>query len=204
MTRRSNPCQANHSSSFEVPAWLRSMAIETLTPRSLARSRASAIGREKKLNIAMSMDIRVALIARMRARSMPAFGENIWRGKLSLLNEIGVSVSYPLPGTKFHERVRAELGTKQNWLDSEDLSLMFQGAYTTEFYRALRDALHAEVETWSRKARRESASGAEAWQAADVGAARVGALWQRVEELERTCRNGEPAMVPLLACSDAV
>lgn len=119
-------------------------------------------------------------------------------------DEIGVSVSYPLPGTKFHERVRAELGTKQNWLDSEDLSLMFQGAYTTEFYRALRDALHAEVETWSRKAWRESASGAEAWQAADAGAARVAALWQRVEELEKTCRNGEPTMAPLVACSDAV
>jgi len=119
-------------------------------------------------------------------------------------DEIGVSVSYPLPGTKFYERVRAELGTKQNWLDSEDLSLMFQGAYTTEFYRALRDALHAEVETWSWKARRESASGAEAGQATYAGSARVAALWQRIEELERTCRNGEPTMVPLVACSDAV
>ena len=119
-------------------------------------------------------------------------------------DEIGVSVSYPLPGTKFHERVRAELGTKRNWLDSEDLSVMFQGSYTTEFYRALRDALHAEVETWSWKARRESASFTEAWQAADAGSSRVAALWQRVEELERTCRNAEPTLVPLVACSDAV
>jgi radical SAM superfamily enzyme YgiQ (UPF0313 family) len=119
-------------------------------------------------------------------------------------DEIGVSVSYPLPGTKFYERVRAELGAKQNWLDSEDLSLMFQGAYTSEFYRALRDALHAEVETWSWKARRESASFAEAWQAADAGSSRVATLWQRVEELEQTCRNAEPTMVPLVACSDAM
>ena len=119
-------------------------------------------------------------------------------------DEIGISVSYPLPGTKFYERVRAELGTKQNWLDSEDLSFMFQGAYTTEFYRALRDAMHAEVETWSWKARRESACFAEAWQAADGGSSRVAALWQRVEELEKTCRNAEPTLVPLMACSDAV
>ena len=119
-------------------------------------------------------------------------------------DEIGVSVSYPLPGTKFYERVRAELGAKQNWLDSEDLSLMFQGAYTTEFYRALRDALHAEVETWSWKARRESASFTQAWQAADAGASRVASLWQRVDELEKTCRNAEPTLAPLVACSDAV
>lgn len=119
-------------------------------------------------------------------------------------DEIGVSVSYPLPGTKFYERVRAELGSKQNWLDSEDLSVMFQGAYTTDFYCALRDALHAEVETWSWKARRESTSFAAAGQAADAGSSRVVALWQRVEELERTCRNAEPTMVPLVACSDAV
>ena len=119
-------------------------------------------------------------------------------------DEIGVSVSYPLPGTKFYEHVRAELGTKQNWLDSEDLSVMFQGAYTTEFYRALRDALHAEVETWSWKARRESAAFTEAWQAADAGSSRVAALWQRVEELEQTCRNAEPTLLPLVACSDAV
>jgi len=60
-------------------------------------------------------------------------------------DDIGVSVSYPLPGTRFYERVREQLGEKTNWEDSEDLSMMFQGAYSTEFYRALHDALHAEV-----------------------------------------------------------
>jgi len=119
-------------------------------------------------------------------------------------DEIGVSVSYPLPGTKFFERVREELGEKQNWLDSEDLSVMFKGAYTTEFYRALRDALHREVETWSWKARRQSASFAEASQAADAPSSRVAALWQRVEELEQSCRNAEPTLLPLVACSEAV
>ena len=60
-------------------------------------------------------------------------------------DDIGVSVAYPLPGTKFYELVEAQLGAKKNWEDSDDLAMMFRGAYTSEFYRALRDALHLEV-----------------------------------------------------------
>jgi len=33
-------------------------------------------------------------------------------------DDIGVSVSYPLPGTKFFDRVQAQLGAKTNWSDS--------------------------------------------------------------------------------------
>jgi radical SAM superfamily enzyme YgiQ (UPF0313 family) len=65
-------------------------------------------------------------------------------------DDIGVSVSYPLPGTKFHQLVSAQLGAKANWTDSADLAMMFQGAYSSEFYRALADALHLEVRTPSR------------------------------------------------------
>src|SRR5580692_3210610 len=36
-------------------------------------------------------------------------------------DEIGISVSYPLPGTKFHQRVRDRLGEKRNWTQSDDL-----------------------------------------------------------------------------------
>ena len=64
-------------------------------------------------------------------------------------DDIGVSVSYPLPGTKFFDRVQAQLGDKTNWSDSEDMAMMFQGAYTNEFYRALHDALHAQVDSWN-------------------------------------------------------
>jgi len=60
-------------------------------------------------------------------------------------DDIGVSVSYPLPGTKFHQLVSAQLGRKANWTDSGDLAMMFRGAYSSEFYRALADALHLEV-----------------------------------------------------------
>jgi anaerobic magnesium-protoporphyrin IX monomethyl ester cyclase len=69
-------------------------------------------------------------------------------------DDVGISVSYPLPGTKFHARVSSELGEKVNWRDSDDLSMMFRGAYSTEFYRELADALHEEVRgrepDWSR------------------------------------------------------
>ena len=60
-------------------------------------------------------------------------------------DDIGISVSYPLPGTKFHQIVSARMGAKANWDNSADLSAMFQGSYSTEFYRALADALHIEV-----------------------------------------------------------
>lgn len=61
-------------------------------------------------------------------------------------DEIGVSVSYPLPGTVFHERVVAELGARRNWRDTDELAMLFQGTFDTAFYRMVRDALHAEVD----------------------------------------------------------
>ena len=51
--------------------------------------------------------------------------------------EIGISVSYPLPGTRFFEMVRAELGEKRNWVDSGDLEMMYRGPFATSFYRQL-------------------------------------------------------------------
>lgn len=60
-------------------------------------------------------------------------------------DDIGVSVAYPLPGTKFHERVRAQLGAKQNWNDTDDLAMLFRGTYSTDFYRRLRTVLHDEA-----------------------------------------------------------
>jgi len=62
-------------------------------------------------------------------------------------DEIGVSVAYPLPGTEFHSRVQAQLGRQRNWKDTGDLAMLFQGAYSSAFYRQIRNALHSEVET---------------------------------------------------------
>ncbi len=90
-------------------------------------------------------------------------------------DDIGVSVSYPLPGTRFHQLVAGQLGSKANWRDSGDLSMMFRGEYSSEFYRALADALHIEV-------RRPEA-------AADLCEA-----WSRVSELRTAGRAVEVAL----------
>jgi anaerobic magnesium-protoporphyrin IX monomethyl ester cyclase len=60
-------------------------------------------------------------------------------------DEIGVSVSYPLPGTKFYDLVKAQLGRKTHWQESNDLEMMFQGTYTSDFYRAIRNLLHDQI-----------------------------------------------------------
>jgi anaerobic magnesium-protoporphyrin IX monomethyl ester cyclase len=57
-------------------------------------------------------------------------------------DDIGVSVSYPLPGTKFYETVRAQLREKQNWRDSDDLDMMFVGTYPPAFYKRLHRLVH--------------------------------------------------------------
>jgi anaerobic magnesium-protoporphyrin IX monomethyl ester cyclase len=59
--------------------------------------------------------------------------------------DIGVSVSYPLPGTQFYERVRQELGVKQNWFDSSDLSMMYNATFAPEVYRRVHGLVHHEL-----------------------------------------------------------
>jgi anaerobic magnesium-protoporphyrin IX monomethyl ester cyclase len=60
-------------------------------------------------------------------------------------DEIGVSVSYPLPGTKFYELVKSQLQGKTHWHESNDLDMMFHGTYTSDFYRAIRNLLHEQI-----------------------------------------------------------
>jgi radical SAM superfamily enzyme YgiQ (UPF0313 family) len=104
--------------------------------------------------------------------------------------DIGVSVSYPLPNTVFHERVQKQLGSKRNWMDSDDLSILFQASYSNEFYRALRNALHAEVDSW-----RESSLEQDAM---------LGTLWNRVFTLEATCRTKTPTILPIFPSDDGL
>jgi radical SAM superfamily enzyme YgiQ (UPF0313 family) len=105
-------------------------------------------------------------------------------------DDIGVSVSYPLPGTKFFDRVQSQLSYKTNWSDSEDLSMMFQGAYTDEFYRALHDALHAQVRSFNSRDEYATSSPAE--------------LWNRVVQLEKSCRNARATVPPSFVSQDLV
>jgi anaerobic magnesium-protoporphyrin IX monomethyl ester cyclase len=101
-------------------------------------------------------------------------------------DDIGVSVSYPLPGTKFYSMVSEQLEHKTNWEDSDDLAMMFKGTYTNEFYHALHDALHLEVELTQASAR--------AGLNADslLGESELSNLWLRVMQLESQCRNVNP------------
>jgi anaerobic magnesium-protoporphyrin IX monomethyl ester cyclase len=62
-------------------------------------------------------------------------------------DDIGISVSYPLPGTRFYERVRDQLGDKRNWDQSTDLDPLFQGAFPRDFYQTLARTVHAEFRT---------------------------------------------------------
>ncbi|HEX5169222.1 MAG TPA: radical SAM protein [Cyclobacteriaceae bacterium] len=58
-------------------------------------------------------------------------------------DEAGISVSYPLPGTKFYDKVRDQLEEKQNWTDSADLAMMFHGTFHGDYYRMLHQYVHS-------------------------------------------------------------
>lgn len=59
-----------------------------------------------------------------------------------LPHDIGISVSYPLPGTKFYDKVQAMLGEKQNWSVSDDLAMMYTATYSQGYYRRLHRWVH--------------------------------------------------------------
>lgn len=63
-------------------------------------------------------------------------------------DEIGISVSYPLPGTKFFDNVKSTLGDKHNWIDSRDLDPMFHAEYSPDFYRTLHRLTHTKFRLW--------------------------------------------------------
>jgi len=104
-------------------------------------------------------------------------------------DEIGVSVSYPLPGTRFYEQVRAQLGRKTHWKDSGDLAMMFRGAYDSEFYRRFRDLLHRQVELLQSRQRLASR---------EYHEARIGldACWDALIASERDHRNPGATAAP--------
>lgn len=59
-----------------------------------------------------------------------------------LPHEIGISVSYPLPGTGFYEKVKEAMREKTNWTDSGELALMFRNTYAPSFYKQLHRFVH--------------------------------------------------------------
>jgi anaerobic magnesium-protoporphyrin IX monomethyl ester cyclase len=97
-------------------------------------------------------------------------------------DEIGVSVSNPLPGTKFYQMVGAQLGEKDHWQDSDDLAMMFEGTYTTAFYRKIYKLVHTELELIKR-----GASTAELDE--------VVVAWRELRESESGYRSSRPTFV---------
>jgi anaerobic magnesium-protoporphyrin IX monomethyl ester cyclase len=59
-----------------------------------------------------------------------------------LPHEIGISVSYPLPGTLFYEKVKTQLKEKSNWTDSDEMVLMFRNTYSPSYYKQLHRHVH--------------------------------------------------------------
>ncbi len=57
-------------------------------------------------------------------------------------HDMGISVSYPLPGTIFYEKVKEELKQKSNWTHSDELALMFHNTYPPAFYKHLHRFIH--------------------------------------------------------------
>ncbi len=123
-------------------------------------------------------------------------------------DDIGVSVSYPLPGTTFYQRVQAQLGQKQNWVDSNDLAMMYHATYVPDFYRALHALVHAEFRAGKSKqlvsravARPWTFGKRHARAAVNVAyqTAKVSLLQRRLSRLARLTAPAPPTpLIPLL------
>jgi anaerobic magnesium-protoporphyrin IX monomethyl ester cyclase len=116
-------------------------------------------------------------------------------------DDIGVSVSYPLPGTPFYERVKEQLGAKQNWVDSSDLAMMYHATYVPGFYRALHALVHAEFRARKTASMKRGLRALLRTLAASAyHAARIPLLRLRVRRLAREGAAGAPTrFAPVLS-----
>ena len=122
-----------------------------------------------------------------------------------LPDDIGVSVSYPLPGTRFHEMVKLELDDQANWATSGDLTMMFEGTYPTDVYRELHLSVHDLLDLRRREA---GLSRARHTMVPDVAMheqhARVATRWAALRAREQSVRNPNPTRlrIPVLSVQD--
>jgi len=70
--------------------------------------------------------------------------------------------------------------------------MMFHGAYTDEFYHALHDALHAQVDARNASSQMQGTT------------VSPEALWNNVVRLEQSCRNPHPTLAALCASTPLV
>ena len=118
-------------------------------------------------------------------------------------DDIGVSVAYPLPGTKFYELVKEQLQAKTHWQESNDLEMMFEGTYSSDFYRAVRNLLHDQVsvEKQQRAAAQRRLSARSAFAGATLGVPdrRRAAISKRLQRgASARLKASFPAMADLL------
>jgi anaerobic magnesium-protoporphyrin IX monomethyl ester cyclase len=110
-----------------------------------------------------------------------------------LPDNIGVSVSYPLPGTRFYDRVREQLGGQTHWVESNDLAMMFQGAYRSGFYRHLHRLVHHDLDL--RRRLQDGESGTALFTDLD----RLNADWLELGRLERDQHSPSPTRIAVVA-----
>jgi radical SAM superfamily enzyme YgiQ (UPF0313 family) len=127
-------------------------------------------------------------------------------------DDIGASVSYPLPGTPFYDRVANELGEKRNWEDSGDLAMLYRGPFPTEFYRTLHLALHREFRlrrAWAGLGRALRTRGAlrvrhlRAVVGSSIRALALPVLWARLAWLRARPHAGIGPLAPELSPAEA-
>ncbi len=122
-------------------------------------------------------------------------------------DDIGMSVSYPLPGTSFHQRVKNELGYKQNWVDSQDLEMLYAGPFATGFYRQLHTVLHKEYrarKTWRALKQRQRQPGQLRQTAAMLyHVATLPLARRRLDQLAQLPHQGVKELPPGMALEDA-
>ena len=94
----------------------------------------------KKKNIKVAFFIQFGYLGETKED----IGKTVSMIKELLPDNLGVSVSYPLPGTKFYEKVKDDLQLKANWTDSDDLAMMFQGTFNSKYYKKLHRYVHKE------------------------------------------------------------
>lgn len=107
----------------------------------------------------------------------------------TLPDDVGISVSYPLPGTKFHRMVADQLGAQDRWRHSDELAMLFQGTYRTPFYRRLHRLVHRDLEL------RRALAGDPGSVAARTRLAHLDAAWRRLAASEADHRSERPTQI---------
>ncbi|MCB0794286.1 MAG: B12-binding domain-containing radical SAM protein [Flavobacteriales bacterium] len=140
---------------------LKTDTIQALVEAGLEEVWIGAESGSQKVLDAMDKGITVEQIAQARARlaehgvrvcfflqfGYPGEDEEDVQATIAMVDrlmpdDIGISVSYPLPGTVFHERVKASMAHASNWTDSDDLALLFEQGQRPAYYKRLHRYVH--------------------------------------------------------------